>query len=69
MSEKDGQGELQIIWPWTWYYTLRPVVEEDVTRGQLLLVSLLFWFSFDKIGPHPIDQQPTQMAMEDTDAC
>jgi len=69
MTAEDGRGELQIIWPWTWYYTLRGVVEDDVTTGELVLVSMMFWFSFDKIGRHPIDQPPTQMAMEENDAC
>lgn len=56
----DAVGQYQIIWPWTWYNVLKYVVEDDVGKGGLIVVSLIFWFTLPKYGPNPMDRPLTE---------
>lgn len=64
-SDQYGDEAKQIIWPWTWYHTLAVVLEDDLSRGKLIVASLIFWLNFDKIGVHPLDHEITQSQLEE----
>lgn len=68
---RSQKQNLQIIWPWTWYYTLRVLLGDvdDIETWKLVVASLMFWISFDKIGQHPLDDPITQRQLEESNAC